>query len=118
MILDANILTVYKTVNTAAPGKMPDMQPVEYARSWYGWRDHEAASAYTTDPQRATEYTIKIRAHRIEGITARDMVDIGDGAGIAYEIARVYQGRDEDSGQLISDITIKRATQTAGGGGA
>lgn len=108
MILDAGMCTVYGATNGAPAGNKPlDVLTVRH-RSWFGELNFETAPAYPTLNREEVEASTRVRVFQHRGISNRDAATLDTQPGIRYEVTRVYHGRDDDSGELISDLTLRR----------
>ena len=108
MILDAGTCTVYSAANGAPAGNRPvDTLTVRHT-SWFGELNVETAPAFPTLNREEVDVTTRVRVLQHRGITNRDAAFLDTMPGTRFEITRVYHGRDDDSGELISDLTLKR----------
>ena len=113
MNLDTGICTIYATENGAEAGKMPvDLLKFRH-QSWYGELSFETAPAYPTEYREDGEVTTRIRILQNRAITNSDILIFTDlptppTDAEQYEITRAYHGRDDDSGELITDLTLRR----------
>ena len=113
MILDRGVCTVYATENSAEAGKMPIDRLTQKHQSWYGELSFETAPAYPTEYREDAEASSRIRILQNRAVTNRDILIFTDqptppADAEQYEINRAYHGRDEESGELITDLTLKR----------
>lgn len=109
MILDKGICTVYRKVNTAAAGAMPVYTDQQYMQSWYGELNFETREAHPSADREEIRCDARIRIHQCRGINNHDRVDLLTETGEAqrYEVTRAYHGRDDESGELITDLTLE-----------
>ena len=110
MILDKGIATLYHKRNTAAPGAKPAFTDVQYFQSWYGELRFETAPAWPTEAREEVRTDLRIRVLQNLEISNHDRVTVQPnygGSARTYEITRAYHGRDDDSGELISDLTLE-----------
>jgi len=113
LILDKGICTVYATENSAEAGKMPVDRLTQKHQSWYGELSFETSPAYPTEYREDVETSSRIRILQNRAVTSRDIVIFTDQTvspadAEQYEITRAYHGIDEDSGEPITDLTIRR----------
>lgn len=110
MILDTGIATFYHQQNTAPNGAKPVMADIEYYRGYFGELSFETNPAYPTDRREDVKTDAKIRVLTNRAITNHDRVILQpfDGPAGYYEITRGYHGVDDDSGELISDLSLTR----------
>jgi hypothetical protein len=111
MILDKGICSVYEVANTAPPGEQPAEGLELLAEMWYGELDFETAPAFQTEDQTDIEISARIRVLQDRRINNKSIIKLAPHAatGHLYEVRRVYHGRDDDSGELISDISLAKA---------
>ena len=107
MILDGGICKIGRIV----PGDTPLGTLAELSECWYGELDY-ASSPFSSDDRVDVQEERRIRIHQDRRITGLYGVVI-DGA--RYEVTRVFHGRDEESGERITDLTLRRV-QTGGYG--
>ena len=100
MILDAGLCRVGRLCN----GPTPRGSLAETREYWYGELE-VSSSPYDEEERVDAEEKRRIRIHQDRRITGLYGASID---GIRYEITRVYHGRDENSGECISDLTLRR----------
>jgi hypothetical protein len=105
MILDTGICKVFKLVNTAAAGDKPNQTKQKIADAWYGELSYESRPVQYTESQEQVEISMRIRILRNRNITEKAIVEI---AGEDYQVVRVFNGIDDDSGEPISDLSLTR----------
>ena len=110
MNLDKGICTVYHTINTAQSGQKPVLTDVAFFESWYGELSFETSPARPTDTRKEIRTDARIRILQNREIKEHDRVRLSmygrDPAH--YEIERAYHGQDDESGELITDLTLKK----------
>lgn len=112
MILDDGICTVFAMVDVSEPGGKPVLQPKEKSMAWFGYLNFETAPAWPTEAREEVEVTARIRIPQDRSITNKDVVvlqethTIEDGM-TRLEVVRAYHGTDDESGQPITDLTLK-----------
>ena len=104
MILDAGICTIYSTANGASAGGKPVEQLTQKYQSWYAELDFSTEPNYATEYREDVEASARIRVLQNRLITTRDMAMIGN---VRYEIVRAYHGTDDNSGEPITDLTLR-----------
>ena len=112
MNLDKGVCTVYRTDNAAAAGAKPILVETAYYQSWYGELSFETSPARPTDTRKEIRTDARIRILQNRGIREHDRVALvahGDDPE-HYEIERAYHGQDEESGEMITDLTLKKVT--------
>lgn len=108
MILDAGICTVYQAVNGADAGSKPIDTLVQKYKSWFGELEFSSDAVYVTDYREDVETSARIRILQNKTITNRDVAVLSTMPSVRFEITRIYHGIDDDNGQLISDISLRR----------
>ena len=109
MILDKGICTIYRRGNVAGPGEMPVYSNTELTQGWYGELNFETSPTYQTDAHEETRCDARIRILQDRRIRNHDRAQIRTVGGetALYEVTRAYHGTDDDSGELITDLTLE-----------
>lgn len=110
MLLDKGICTICRKRNVAGPGDKPVFEDEAYHVSWYGELSFETAPARPTEQREETRTNARIRVLQNRQINNHDRVCLKDAASgdvTLYEVTRAYHGRDEESGELISDLSLE-----------
>lgn len=112
MILDSGMLTVFARVDTSLRGAMPRFEYVKKAQGYYGEMEFASGGVWTTQGRQDMQIDARVRILQDRTITPADVIALCDteqaqGAAL-YEIERIYHGRDEESGEMISDISLRR----------
>lgn len=109
MILDKGICTIYHKVNAAGAGHMPVYQEQPFYQSWYAELDFGTREARPTDGREETWHDAKVRILQCRRVNNHDRVELMEtGGGVTvYEVTRAYHGIDDDSGELITDLTLE-----------
>lgn len=107
MILDKGICSVYKVDNIAIPGDMPKDGLVLKYQSWYGELNYETVPVEAAG-QEGIEISARIRVLQNRVITNHDVVILPDNPEQQYDIIRAYHGVDDESGEPISDLTLRK----------
>lgn len=114
VILDSGILTVFEKQDVSGRGEMPRYEYVPKAQGYYGELDFASGGVWTTQGREDLQIDARVRILQDRRITALDVValeDVQDVNGVQlYEIERIYHGRDEESGEKISDISLKKVS--------
>ena len=103
MILDSGICTICRIVEDGSTAG--GLKPV--ASCWFGELDY-SSSPYGGEYRVDAQLERRIRVLRQSGLTALYAVLIDGGR---YEVERIYHGTDDDSGELITDLTLRRVNQ-------
>ena len=109
MLLDKGICTIYHKRNTATAGGKPTFENVAYYQGWYGELSFETAPARPTTVREEVRTDARIRVLQDRHINNHDRVELApvDGETLYYEVTRAYHGYDEDSGELITDLSLE-----------
>ena len=108
MLLDKGIATVYRKTNTAAPGGKPVWQNTQIHKGWYGELSFETAPARPTEAREEVRTDARIRILQNRAINNHDRVTLESAEGAtAYEVTRAYHGTDDESGELITDLSLE-----------
>ena len=109
MLLDSGICTIYHKRNNAPPGGKPTFENEAYFWGWYGELSFETTPARPTEPREEVRTDARIRVLQNRQITNHDRVELTDAQGIAtaYEVTRAYHGVDNESGELITDLSLE-----------
>lgn len=110
MNLDKGICTVYHTEDTARAGAQPILTETPFFESWYGELSFETSPARPTETRREIRTDARIRILQNRGINEHDLVALSVYGQDPehYEIERAYHGRDDESGELITDLSLKK----------
>lgn len=108
MILDSGICGVFSLGNSGAPGDLPCDALKIKMRSWYGELDYATTPARPDGMQEDAEISLRIRVHQSRAVTSHDVVIFDASPDDQYDITRAYHGVDDESGQPITDLTLKR----------
>ena len=115
MILDRGVCKVYHKVNSAQPGSKPTWTDVLFHTSYYGELSFETAPVRPTEYREEINTATRIRILQNRGINNHDRVDLEpfdgtEGPAKKYEVTRAYHGTDDESGELITDLTLEVVT--------
>lgn len=108
MILDKGICTVFSVTGT----QFYPVYTLKY-QSWYGELSFETAPAWPTEAREDVEVSTRIRIIQNSTINNRDVLlftkETTPPAADAqkYEIMRAFHGVDDESGQPITDLTLR-----------
>ena len=108
MILDKGVCTIYRKVNTAAPGEKPRYTDEPYWESWYGELSFETREARPTDAREEIRTDARVRILQNRQINNHDLVKLEplNAEALTYEVTRAYHGSDDESGELITDLNL------------
>ena len=112
MILDSGIATVFKRTNVAGFGEKPRFSDTPFFRSWYKELSFSTSPAFPTDRRQETLADARVRLLQNRQISMHDQIILSPACGEtrAFEITRAFHGRDDESGELISDLTLRLIT--------
>lgn len=115
VILDSGILTVFERVDTSLRGAMPRYEYTKKAQGYYGELDFASGGTWTQQGREDVQIDARVRILQDRTITPKDVVVLCDADSLdryaqRYEIERIYHGRDEESGEPISDISLRRVS--------
>lgn len=107
MILDKGICTLSRLENAASAGNMPADRLVQIHQSWYAELDFSTDPEYATGHREDVAVSARIRVHQNRAITNLHVAELSAQPGKRYEVTRVYHGVDDESGEPISDLSLK-----------
>lgn len=113
MQLDKGICSVFRKVDMAQGVGMPQWEYVLTHQSWYGELDFATAEIYPTEYREEVKADARIRIHQNRLINnhfavVMDADETWSGDKEFFEVTRAYHGHDDDSGELITDLTLER----------
>lgn len=113
MVLDTGVCTIFRKVDVAQKGNMPRYDYQRIAAHWYGELEFATVAAWPTEGREEVQVDARIRILQNRGVANHDVVVLANVARVenvlkAYEITRAYHGRDDESGELITDLTLRR----------
>jgi hypothetical protein len=106
MILDKGICSIFSVGGTV----FNPTYTLKY-QSWYGELNFESAPSYPTEAREDVEVSARIRVIQDRSINNRDALFFSASttpSGDRYEVTRTFHGVDEESGQPITDLTLRR----------
>lgn len=109
MILDKGIAKVFHKINTAQPGGKPSYMLVPFFQSFYGELDFSTDRAFPSERREEVHTDARIRILQNRAVNNLDKVELTpvNGAPEKYRVIRAWHGRDEDSGELITDLNLE-----------
>lgn len=114
MILDRGVCKVWHKTNTAAAGSKPAWSDTLFHTSYYAELNFETAPARPTEFREEINTAARVRILQNRGIANHDRVTLEpfDGAAApasttVFEVTRAWHGRDEESGEEITDLTLE-----------
>ena len=130
MILDRGTCTIYRKTSTTPAGGKPTWTLAAIHEGYYGELAFETSPARPTDGREETETATRIRILQNRNIRNQDLAELAPFDGNStktekYRITRAYHGVDDQSGELITDLTLviaetwpTKAASTGGNGGS
>ena len=106
MILDKGICSIFTVGGTTFSPTFSLKH-----QSWYGELSFETAPSSPTEYREDVETSARIRIHQNRAINNKDALYFSDQTapdGDRYKITRAYHGIDEESGEQITDLTLRR----------
>lgn len=115
MQLDKGICTVFRKVDKAEGVGMPQWDYELTHQSWYGELDFATTEIHPTEYREEIKADARIRVHQNRLINnhyvvVMDTDVVMDESKERFEVTRAYHGRDQESGELITDLTLERVT--------
>ena len=88
---------------------MPVWVDEAYHVSWYGELNFETNPAHPTDNREEVRTDTRVRILQNRRINNHDRVELKDidGETRLYEVTRAYHGADDESGELITDLSLE-----------
>ena len=113
MILDKGICSVFREGDISAAGKKPVKGYTLLCKSWYGELSFETVPYRAAEPREDVKTDARIRILQNRSINNQDTVLLSDsnavtGSSIQFTVERAYHGVDEESGELITDLTLRK----------
>ena len=112
MILDSGILTVFEKRDVSGRGEMPRFEHVQKAQAYFGELDFASGGIWTTQGREDVQIDARVRILQDRTITPQDVIALDDAQDAKstqlYEIERIYHGVDAESGEKITDISLRK----------
>lgn len=115
MILDSGICSIFLEVDKSEPGGMPQIGYKMLTAGWYGLLNFETAQAWPTSDREEKDVSLRIRVLRDVRINSECTVILQEIYEVAddvdrYQVTRAYHGIDDDSGEEITDLTLRKVS--------
>ena len=112
MILDRGLCRIYRQRSITTPGGKPKSAEDLIWESYYGELSFETGPSRPTEMRAETQTATRVRILQNREIRKQDVAELipFDGTETKtekYRIARAWHGADDDSGELISDLTLE-----------
>lgn len=113
MILNDGICSIFGTVDKSRPGGMPEIGYEMKTVCFFGMLDFATTEAWPTDNREAVQTDARIRILQDRSVTNQDIVILEEVYEVTdeakrYEVTRAFHGHDDESGQPITDLTLRR----------
>ena len=115
MILDKGICSVFHRTDSAENGSMPAYSYTHLVSGWYAELSYDTVPIWQTQGRKEQRADARIRILQCRDIAQNDVVvlenaaawkDVSSGATV-YRVIRAWHGPDDDSPELISDLTLE-----------
>ena len=121
MILETGICSIFRKLDVSGSGDMPKYEYKLLCHRWYGELGFETSPARPTEGREEIQTDARIRILQNRMLLNHDVVVLAnvktlrnviaaDEAVTAYEITRAFHGRDDQAGEMIPDLTLRRMT--------
>lgn len=112
MILDRGLCRIYRQRSTTTPGGKPKSEDELIHESYYGELSFETSPARPTEMRSETQTAARIRILQNRAIQKRDVAELipfdgNETKTEKYRITRAWHGADDESGEMISDLTLE-----------
>ena len=92
---------------------MPKYEHRLLSKHWYKELAFETAPSYPTEGREEVQTDARIRILQDRRLANHDVLVMAnvprvEDVLIAYEITRAYHGKDDESGEMITDLTLRR----------
>lgn len=116
MILDRGICKIYRQKSITPPGGKPKTEECLFHESYYGELNFETSPARPTEKREENQTAARIRILQNRYIRQTDVAELRPFDGTEtnaerYRITRAWHGEDENSGEMISDLTLEAYTK-------
>lgn len=113
MILDDGICSIFRKKDVAERGNRPKYEHTLLCQHWYKELEFANVERFPTEGREEVQTDARIRILQDRRIDNHDVVVLAKTASVddvlkVYEITRAYHGRDDESGELITDVTLRR----------
>lgn len=113
MILDSGICTVFRKVDDSKPGGKPKFRYDVLCKHWFAELEYANVQTFPTESREETQTDARIRILQDRRIANHDVVVLANTNMVedvlkAYEATRAYHGKDSESGELITDLSLQR----------
>ena len=113
MILDSGICTVFRKVDDSKPGGKPKFRYDALCKHWFAELEYANVQTFPTESREETQTDARIRILQDRRIANHDVVVLANTNMVedvlkAYEVTRAYHGKESESGELITDLSLQR----------
>lgn len=112
MLLDQGVCTIYTKTDVSGPGEKPRFERTIKAQSYFGRLSFETSPQWPTQHREETKIAERVRilqCRKIDKDDVAELVDFSDPTQTSqtYKISRAYHGVDDESGEMISDLSLE-----------
>lgn len=112
MILDRGMCEIKRKTSTTSAGGKPTWTTETIFESYYGELAFETSPARPTGMREETQTATRVRILQNRGIKNQDLAVLKPFDGttektVMYRIRRAYHGKDDESGEPITDLTLE-----------
>ena len=118
MILDTGICSIFHRTDGSSSGDMPTYTYTHLFSGWYKELSYETAPVWQTEGRKDQKADGRIRILQCRGVKQDDVIVLADfsawkdkpAGATVYKVIRAWHGTDDDSPDLISDLTLEVVT--------
>ena len=112
MLLDQGICTILTKTDISGEGKKPKYERTIKAQSYFGRLSFETSPQWPTEHREETKIAERVRILQCRTIGKDDVAELVDFSDPTqtpqtYKISRAYHGIDDESGEMISDLSLE-----------
>lgn len=112
MLLDQGTCTIYTKTDVSGPGEKPRYERTIKAQSYFGRLSFETSPQWPTEHREETKIAERVRILQCRTISKDDVAELVDFSDPTqtpktYKIIRAYHGIDDESGEMISDLSLE-----------
>ena len=112
MLLDQGVCTILTKTDVSGPGEKPRYERMIKAQSYFGRLSFETSPQWPTEHREETKIAERVRILQCRGIGKDDVAELLDFSDVTqtpqtYKISRAYHGVDDESGEMISDLSLE-----------
>lgn len=112
MLLDQGTCTILTKTDISEEGKKPKYERTIKAQSYFGRLSFETSPQWPTEHREETKIAERVRILQCRTIGKDDVAELVDFSDPTqtpqtYKISRAYHGIDDESGEMISDLSLE-----------